>query len=226
MIKYFFDRVIPSLITAIVLILFLWLTNIISIPAASGINAAPVAQATVQSTLLPRFMNLSVGAMNPFGDAEFTNLAIPEKFRYIDLPASGYSAVITDFTLPPDYATGTPVTVRFMTNSANADCFVVFEGSSIHEGMSASANARIQFPNDDPPDFSPKWTAPEDELRIFTVSLVENSEDLPFQPGDSLSFALARLGDDLNDTCPLRVLVSGISVSYQGLSTYVPLVVR
>ena len=200
---------------------FFWLTN----KSEARTGESQEIQQPAANTLLSRFISLSVSAAKPYANADFDNLATPQRFRYISLPANGYSALLTDFTLPPDYAAGTDVTVRFMVNTVGGDCFVVLGASSVYESPNVSAGANIQFPDGAPPAPDPKWTARRDELRPFSISLQGLPSD-PFLPGDSISVALERFGDDLNDTCPLEILVSGISVTYDGLSTFLPLVTR
>jgi hypothetical protein len=196
---------------------FFWLTN--KSEARTGDNQN--IQQPAANTLLSRFISLSVSAAKPYANADFDNLGSPQRFRYMSFPGSGYSALLTDFTLPPDYAAGTDVRVRFMVNSVG-DCFVVLGADSVYESPAVSAGAYIQFPDGDPPDFNPQWTAHSDELRPFSVSIQEQPSN-PFLPGDSISIALARYGDELNDTCG-EILISGISVTYDGLTSFLPLV--
>lgn len=85
-----------------------------------------------------------------------------------------------------------------------------------------SAFAKIQFPDGATPTEDPEWTAHVDELRTFVIS-ISGLEIAPFQPGDSISVALEREGDHLNDTCPTEILISGLSVTYQGHSSYLPI---
>ena len=145
---------------------FFWLTN----KSEARTGESQEIQQPAANTLLSRFISLSVSAAKPYANADFDNLGSPQRFRYMSFPGSGYSALLTDFTLPPDYAAGTDVRVRFMVNSVG-DCFVVLGADSVYESPTVSAGAYIQFPDGDPPDFNPQWTAHSDELRPFSVSI-------------------------------------------------------
>ena len=213
----FTNNILISVTLVTLLATFFWLTNK---SEARAVDNQEIQQPAA-NTLLSRFISLSVSAAKPYGNADFDNLGSPHRFRYMSFPGSGFSALLTDFTLPPDYAAGTDVRVRFMVNSVG-DCFVVLGADSVYESPTVSAGAYIQFPDGDPPDFNPQWTANSDELRPFSVSIQEQPSN-PFLPGDSISIALERYGDELNDTCG-EILISGISVTYDGLSSFLPLV--
>ena len=156
--------IISSLTTITLFAAFFWLTNLGEAQSADSPDRPQV----VQNTSLARFLSLAVSAAKPFGNADFDNLGSPHRYRYISFPASGYSALLTDFTLPPDYATGTAVSVRFMVNAVG-DCFVVLGASNIYESPAVSAGADIQFPDGDPPAPNPQWTAHKSELRPFSI---------------------------------------------------------
>ncbi len=115
--------------------------------------------------------------------------------------------------------------MRFMVNSGNSGCFVVLGASSIYENPAVSAGANIQFPDGAPPITNPQWTADASELRPFSISIQANPS-YPFLPGNSISVALERYGDGLNDTCPGEILISGMSVTYEGLTSFLPLISR
>ncbi len=101
----FTQGVLVGAIAITLLISMFWLTT--NIQATYECSREKTSDTTDTNTLLSRFISLSVSAAKPYGSADFDNLGSPHRYRYISFPASGYSALLTDFTLPPDYASGT-----------------------------------------------------------------------------------------------------------------------
>jgi hypothetical protein len=199
-----------------------------------GRPAHTAAQQPMGGGLLPRFISLSPesatllnGATYELnGGGDLSGLVLPGD-QVIPRFAIGFS-------LPPDYAPGTNIELRMMWGNSRFNAITCGYRMWINgvsrfrpDGPPYYASSAATFPND-----SDEITllAPDvtEQVRATTVTLAGQDfggNDI-YQPGDAISVLLARRADDANDTCAGKMFVLGLDVTYQGLSSYLPLVTR
>lgn len=97
---------------------------------SSGAVAAPLAQPTqVSSSLIPRFISLDPYGAYVTGATTFSGGFGPNSG--LRLPDGAISSFNLGFTLPPDYASGTPLTIRMVWHTPSTSCTINFRPSSI-----------------------------------------------------------------------------------------------
>ncbi|MGQ9928536.1 MAG: hypothetical protein ACUVS4_16925 [Chloroflexaceae bacterium] len=131
------------------------------------------------------------------------------------------------FTVPPDYAAGTPLTVRIVWHTPATGCTISFRPNSIAvarpgrthiTGTGASDGLTVVGST----DLSASATAnSSQETRVQIVSPVSS---VPLQPGDVIMFSMFRNGTAASDTCTGNLVIQGMALQYQGQTSYLPLV--
>ena len=196
--------------------------------AAAGAAPAPASPAgpAVSSGLLPRFIDFDIGAATVRGGASHqdnTNDIPP----YVELPNAGYPITLLNFTVPPDYADDSDFDVRVLWTTTVGTCFFVLQAELVGYGPGHLAAL-----------FDPYWAgagSPSDEAIVQVTTAYGTNELLirfdahggfPTYPGDAMSLTLTRDATDLNDTCIDNILLRSVSVTYQGQTSYLPLIVR
>jgi hypothetical protein len=184
--------------------------------------------------LLPRFISLSPesatllnGAVYQLnGGSDLSGLVLPGD-QIIPRFAIGFS-------LPPDYAPGSDIELRMLWGNSRFNAITC--------GFRMWINGVSRFRPDGPPAYNYNYAtfpngqveitllAPDvtEQVRGTTVTLAGQDSlgnDL-YQPGDAISILLARRADDANDTCAGKMFVLGLDVTYQGLSSYLPVVTK
>lgn len=187
--------------------------------------AAPLAQPTVSATLIPRFISLDPYGAYVEGGATFSNGFGP--YSGLNLPDGVSSSFSLGFTVPPDYATGTPLTVRMVWHTPATGCTISFRPNSIAVarpgrthiiGTGASDGLTVIGGT----NLSAAATANgSQETRIEIVSPVSGE---PLQAGDVIMFSMFRAGAVAADTCTDNLAIQGMALLYQGQTSYLPLV--
>ncbi len=197
----------------------------VGIGRLGGAAAAPLAQPPVSATLIPRFISLDPYGAYVDGPATFSDGFGPNSG--LRLPDGAVSSFSLGFTLPPDYATGTPLTIRMVWHTPSTGCTISFrpnsiavarpgrthilgsgasEGLSVVGGITLSASATANSSQD---------------TRIEIVSPVPS---VPLQAGDVIMFSMFRAGTVTTDTCTGDLVIQGMALQYQGQTSYLPLV--
>ncbi|CAG0929315.1 hypothetical protein TFLX_01250 [Thermoflexales bacterium] len=190
-----------------------------STATASGAEAA-----LAQSGLVPRFIDFDIGAATVRSGASHQD-SIPDLPPYVALPNSGYPLTIVNFTVPPDFATGNDFVARVLWSTNTTPCFYVLKAELVGYGPGHSA-ALYDI-------YWPGSTTPADE-GIIQATTAYNTQELiitlrpyasfPTYPGDAMTLVLTRDAGDINDTCTSYILLRSISLTYQGLTSYMPFV--
>lgn len=213
------------------LIVLLLVTGLL-VGSAQGRPSAAQAQQPLGSGLLPRFISLAPesatllnGAVYELnGGGDLSGLVLPGN-QVIPRFAIGFS-------LPPDYATGTDIALRILWGNSRYNAITC--------GFRMWVNGVSRFRADGPPLYVSSYAtfpnaqaemtlvAPDvaEQVRATTVTLAgqdAGANDL-YQPGDAVSVLVARRADNVNDTCVGKMFILGLSVTYQGLVAYLPLV--
>ncbi|MDX9954752.1 MAG: hypothetical protein RBT75_11680 [Anaerolineae bacterium] len=226
------DGWIPKFVQLVLVALFIGIGFVAGNDA--GHPTVTVAQQPMSSGLLPRFISLAPefatllnGAVYELnGGGDLSGLVLPGN-QVIPRFAVGFS-------LPPDYAPGTDVVLRVMWgnsrfNAVTCGYRVWVNGVSRFRpgGPPAYPYTLATFPNGQDemtlvaPDIS-------EQVRATTVTIAgkDFGGNNYFQPGDAISVLLARRADNVNDTCAGKMYVLGLDVTYQGLTAYLPLVMK
>ena len=194
------------------------------VPPASSV-AAP-AEAPLASGLVPRFIDFDIGAVTARNGATHQSHAgIPDLAPYLQLPDSGYPVSIASFTLPPDVSPDNELVARLIWSTSVAPCFFTLRAELVGYGADTSAAIyTVYWPGSSAPNVEGiirNDTASRRQELLITFR--PNPSFLP-SPGDAMTLTLARDAADVNDTCASQILVRSISVTYQGINRYIPLV--
>lgn len=194
---------------------------------ASALPATTVSatEATLaQSGLVPRFIDFDIGTTTVRSGASH-QASIPDSAPYVELPNSGFPLTIVNFTVPPDFATGNDFVARVLWSTVTSPCFYVLRAELAGYGPGHSAALYDVY--------WPGSTTPSDE-DIIEVDTAYSTHELiitfrpsvsfPTYPGDAMTLVLTRDAGDTNDTCTSNILLRSISLTYQGLTSYVPFV--
>ncbi len=197
-----------------------------------GSEQAPAAVAAseeggVQPGLIPRFINFDIGAATVRSGAahQGDTGGIPDIAPYVLFPPADSSVTIVNFTIPPDFNTGGDFDVRLMWSAYFANsfpCFFVVDTELVGYGPDRVAAL-----------FDPYWDGSASTNYQHIVQVQNSSiqvlplkfkavNGFPAYPGDIVTFTLWRYGTDLNDTCDDQIALRSISMTYQGLTTYLP----
>lgn len=226
------NKLVPQLWPPLIILLLVMVG--FALGSGYGRPAATVAQQPMGGGLLPRFISLSPesatllnGAVYELnGGGDLSGLVLPGN-QVIPRFAMGFS-------LPPDYAPGTDIELRMLWGNSRFNAITC--------GYRMWVNGVSRFRPDGPPYYSSSYaTFPNDldeitllapditeQVRGTTVTLAGQDfggNDI-YQPGDAISVLLARRADDANDTCDGKMFVLGLDVTYQGLSSYLPMVTK
>lgn len=187
----------------------------------STVVASSISQQPAQPSLQPRFISIDPYGVHPYGLIGGTPPVI-EQVKGIRLAnvSVGQQAFAFGLTLPPDYAEGTDFNVRFVWKSDSVTCgFKVFSAAWIGRvGAVEFSNPDITLPN------AGVLLAPNTTINqeaVVQVSGVSNSGQ-KFKAGDPVTMLTTRESQNANDTCTGELQIFGISVIYQGLSNYLP----
>ena len=197
----------------------------------TSVTAAP--DGGIQATLIPRFISLPVetavinngAAYELNGGGDLSGMAFPN---------SGFPRFSTGFTLPPDYAEGTDIIVRITWGNSRfnaTDCGVRLRAN----GVSAFRPGHGPIYSNGVFEDSNYWDGSQITLTmpsvseqidqtIMTISGADSLDNPRYEAGDNLVFRLAREDDDTADTCTGKLFVLGMDATYQGLTSYLPLV--
>jgi hypothetical protein len=88
----------------------------------------------------------------------------------------------------------------------------VFTGSTYYDGTEIT----LEMPD----------TSEQIRQTIMTIPGSDSSDNALYQAGDNIVLRLARESDHAEDTCTGKLFILGMNATYQGLSSYVPLVLR
>ena len=225
MIKHVINRVSPVLllVACILLIINLFLTFRSDVQASTS-------GGEVQSGLAPRFLDFDIGAATVRSGASHQDesTGIPDIAPYVLLPNSGFPLTIVNFTVPPDFDIGGDFDARLIWNATflgnTTPCFFVLQTEFVGYGPGHSAAL-----------FDPYWageTATSDTHIIQAINFSMQELPIEFQslsgfpayPGDIMTFKLYRDANNVNDTCGGNIMIRSISLTYQGLTSYLPFV--
>ena len=214
-----------AMVGFVLLVLGIGLPGQIGIGRLGGAAAAPLAHSTVSATLIPRFISLDPYGAYIEGAATFSTGFGPNSG--LRLPDGASSSFSMGFTIPPDYAAGTPLTLRMVWHTPSTGCTISFRPNSIAvarpgrthiAGSGASEGLTVVGGT----DLSAPTTAnSSQETRIQIVSPVPS---VPLQPGDVIMFSMFRAGTGASDTCTGNLVIQGMALQYQGQTSYLPLV--
>lgn len=203
--------------------------------ALSGDTARLQAQQpqAVQSTLVPRFISLAPEFAQLFNDAAY-EINGGGDLGGVALPNTGFPRFAVGFTLPPDYAPGTDLTMRILwgnsRNNAIVCGFVLWNNGVIAYRPDQSAYAHIgvaTFPGGaDKITLVTPSTSEQVRVTTLTIAGQDSGGGARYQPGDAFSVMIARRVDDAPDTCTGKMFILGLDVTYNGLTTYAPLIQR
>ena len=202
--------------------------------SAYGRPADVLAQQPMGNGLLPRFISLAPEAATLLngatyelnGGGDLSGLVLPGN-QVIPRFAVGFS-------LPPDYAPGTDIELRMMWGNSRFNAVTCGYRMWINgvsrfrpDGPPYYASGAVTFPNDldEITLLAPDVT---EQVRVTTVTLAgqDFSNNNIYQSGDAISVLLARRADNANDTCAGKMFILGLDVTYQGLTSYLPLISR
>jgi len=191
-------------------------------------SAAASEQGGGQTGLVPRFIDFDIGATTVRSGASHQDV-IADIPPYVLFPNSGSPLTMVDFTIPPDFDTGGDFEVRLLWSAYTANsfpCFFVLNTELVGYGPGHSADL-----------FDPYWAGAVSSSDDYIVAVANSSiQELPitFQslagfpayPGDIVTFTLWRFANDTNDTCSNTIVIRSISLTYQGLTNYLPVTTR
>ena len=189
----------------------------------------------IPATLIPRFISLPVetavinnGASYEInGGGDLSGMAFPD---------NSFPRFSTGFSLPPDYAVGTDITVRITWGNSRRD--------AINCGVRLRANGVSAFRPSTRPIYSNMtfvdsnyYDGTEHTLdmpssgeqvgqAIAIIPGKDHTETARYQPGDNLILRLARDDGDVQDTCTGKLFILGMDATYQGQASYLPLVIH
>lgn len=208
----------------------LLITNLF-LTTRSNVQASPTS-GEVSPGLVPRFINFDIGATTLRSGAVFQHdvSSISDIAPYVYLPNSEQPIAIVNFTIPPDFDEGGNFDVRLLQQVAflgnSVPCFYVLEAELVGYGSNHPAAL-----------FSPYWageTSTSDEyivqgtdfnIQELSISF-QSASGFPAYPGDIVTFTLYRDAENVNDTCASNIIIRSISVTYQGLTSYLPSIQR
>lgn len=207
-------------------VLGLGLGFLLQVNHLGGAVAAPLAQPTpVSSGLIPRFISLDPYGAYVEGAATFSQGFGPNSGLRLADGANGSFSL--SFTLPPDYASGTPLTIRMVWHTPSTGCAIVFrpnsiaiarpgrnhiQGATASEGLSVVGGTTLNAP------------ATANSSQATQIQIVSPVSGTPLQAGDVIMFSMFRSGTEAQDTCTGNMVIQGMALQYQGQTTYLPLV--
>lgn len=225
MFRNFMNRLSPVLPLLAFALLILNLLLTIRSEAEASTNGGEV-----QSGLVPRFLDFDIGTTTVRSGAEHQDesTGIPDIPPYVVLPNSGFPLTIVNFTIPPDFDIGGNFDARLLLNGTfvgNAfPCFFVLESELVGYGPGHSAAL-----------FDPYWAgdgstnneyifqATNTSIQELPITF-EASGGFPAYPGDIMTLTIWRDANNVNDTCSGDIMIRSISLTYQGLTSYLPFV--
>lgn len=226
------DKRVYPLLQPIIIVLLIVVGFVVG--SGYGRPAATVAQQPMGGGLLPRFISLSPesatllnGAVYELnGGGDLSGLVLPGN-EVIPRFATG-------FAIPPDYAPGSDIELQMMWGNSRFNAITC--------GFRMQVNGVSRFRPDGPPYYMQTLATFPNGLSEITLLAPDVTEQVRgttvtiagqdfggnpiFQPGDAVSVLLARRADDTNDTCTGKMFVLGLHVTYQGLSSYLPMITK
>lgn len=231
-------RLLERFLLLLVILASIFLVERISgaVQASSNVSAASETEngGEVESGLIPRFIDFDIGAATVRSGAthQGDTGGIPDIAPFVLFPTNDASVTLVTFTIPPDFNPGGDFDVRLVWSPYSANtfpCFFVLSTELVGFGPRESGSSAALFDPYWPGDVS---TSDEYIVQVQNSSIQETIisfqgyESFAAQPGDPMTFTLWRMGTDMNDTCDDTLALRSISVTYQGLSTYLPVTLR
>lgn len=186
-----------------------------SIGTADLANGA-VTAAKLASGVIPKFIDLNVYSAYMDGAGNFQDgFAIAG----IHLPdGASTSAFAFNLTLPPNYETGTTLTIRLLWRTSATNCGLtllpnflavtrpgvvnIHGGGSVSRGLDSVGSTTL----------SAGAAANITSLKEYTIASPDPAVKLA--PGDTISFGLFRSPSAAADTCAADLIILGASVTY------------
>jgi hypothetical protein len=175
-----------------------------------------VTAAKLASGVVPKFFTLNIfGAFLGGGTTLSTGYGPYAGMRLPDNLTPEFSFA---FTIPPDYTSGTNLTVRFIWHTPATSCGIVLApnymsvsragrtqivGGSVTSGMTMVGGTTLSAPA----------TANQSSAKDLTINTPVSGTNLV--AGDSIIFGLYRSASSGSDTCANYLAIQGVSVSYQ-----------
>lgn len=134
------------------------------------------------------------------------------------LPDSSTPDFTYSFVIPPDYTSGTDMTVRFIWHTPATSCGIELRpnfisvaragsthiaGHSVSDGLTLVGGSTLSAPS----------TANRSSAKEMTINTPVPGT--PLMGGDSIIFGLFRSSTAPTDTCANSLVIQGVSVSYQ-----------
>lgn len=186
-----------------------------AITTAKLANGAVTADKLAPSALT-KFLTLDPYAAFLSGGATFTTGYGPNAGLRLADGANG--SFYSGFTIPPNYTSGTTLSVRFLWHTSATNCSFAFLGNAISvarpgrthitggstdTGLTVVGGTRLNAP------------ATSNQTMQTLVNITSPDGVTPLQPGDSIIFSLFRAGNNAVDTCAAEMVIQSISVTYQ-----------
>ena len=144
------------------------------------------------------------------GFGQFAGLYLPK--------ASPLPAFAVGFTIPPNYTTGTPLTMRLLWHTSSTSCLVDFRGNAISvarpgrnhivgltttDGITIVGGELLAAPT----------VVNQTNKQLVVITSPDGVTNL--EPGDAVIVGLYRRSDSGNDSCTTPMVIQAISVLYQ-----------
>ena len=135
----------------------------------------------------------------------------------IDMVDAASNSFALGFTIPPDYVSGSPLTVRVVWHTPSTNCGIVLSpnfnsvarpgrthivGGSVTTGFTSVGGDLLVAPA----------TANQSGEKRFTITSPVPA--IPLLAGDSIIFGLYRSGTNASDTCTGLLQVQAVSILY------------
>lgn len=219
------------LLLLIILACVFLVDKLISTHQSPAMTVAASEQGGVQPGLVPRFIDFDIGAATVRSGAthQGDTGGIADIPPYVLFPPDDSSVTLVNFTVPPDFDTGGDFEVRLIWSAYSANtfpCFFVLNTELVGYGPGHSA-ALFDPYWDGSASTSDDYIVQAQNSSIQAIPLTFKSLDsFPAHSGDIVTFSLWRLGTNINDTCNNQIALRSISMTYQGLTTYLPVTIN
>jgi hypothetical protein len=165
----------------------------------------------------PKFINL--GPYAAYIDGNTTKNDGFGPYSGIYLPkGTPLGSFAVGFTIPPNYTSGTSMTMRLLWHTASTSCVVDFRGNSISVARPGRNHIVGGFTDDGIIiEGGELLTAPgvANQTNELLVTLTSPDGVTFLEQGDSVIVSLYRRSDSSNDTCADAMVIQAISVTYQ-----------
>ena len=191
-------------------------------PATHAHTGADIADgsltgADLDPNVVPKFFSLDPYSAYLEGSASFNDGF--GQFAGLYLPkASPLPAFAVGFTIPPNYTTGTPLTMRLLWHTSSTSCLVDFRGNAISvarpgrnhivgltttDGITIVGGELLAAPT----------VVNQTNKQLVVITSPDGVTNL--EPGDAVIVGLYRRSDSGNDSCTTPMVIQAISVLYQ-----------